>query len=67
LLDNAVSYVNGLRYGEHSIHHFRESLWNEIYARYLGQPALEYQVVKQLTKESVEPDFAANIMEEFMV
>jgi hypothetical protein len=67
LLDNAVSYVNGLKYGEQSMHHFRDSLWNEIYARYLGQSAMEYLVVRQLTKESVEPDFAANILEEFLV
>jgi hypothetical protein len=59
--------VNGLSFGEQSVHHMRESLWNEIYARYMGEPALEYQVVRQLTKESLEPDFAANILEEFLV
>ena len=64
LFDNAVSFVNGLKYGEHSVHHMRESLWNEIYARYLGEPSLEYQIVRQLTKDRVQNDFSTEILEE---
>jgi hypothetical protein len=48
LMDMAVSYVNNLQYGQHTVHHFRDSLWNEIYIRYLGQKSLEFQVLKQL-------------------
>lgn len=48
LMDMAVSYVNGLAYGQQSIHHMRQSLWNEIYARYIGEQAVEKQVLKQL-------------------
>lgn len=59
LLDLAVSYVNGLKYGEQAVHHFRQSLWNEIFARYMGQRALEVQILKQLDSNSVGSDFAA--------
>ncbi len=48
LMDVAVSYVNGLPYGNQAVHHFRDSLWNELYMRYLGQQSLEKQVLKQL-------------------
>lgn len=51
LMDNAVSYCNGLEYGEHSIGHFRESLWNEIYMRYLGQESIESLVISQLNDQ----------------
>jgi hypothetical protein len=52
LMDVAVNYVNNLPYGRHTVQHFRAGLWNELFARYIGQPALEYQVIKQLSRES---------------
>lgn len=51
LMDNAVSYCNSLEYGQHSTGHFRESLWNEIYARYLGQDALSQSVIEQINSQ----------------
>lgn len=48
LMDNAVSYCNGLEYGQQSSGHYRESLWNEIYARYMGEEAIASSVLNQL-------------------
>ena len=59
LMDMAVSYVNRLPYGKQSIHHLRDSLWNEIYMRYMGEKVIERQVLKQLDNESIEPDVLA--------
>ncbi len=59
LMDMAVSYVNDLAYGEQSIHHLRESIWNEIYLRYVGEKAVENQILKQLNTETLEPDMLA--------
>ncbi|MDZ7744882.1 MAG: hypothetical protein U5K77_03975 [Candidatus Saccharibacteria bacterium] len=56
LMDVAISYVNNLPYEERAIYHMRESLWNEIFIRYLGQEALESQVLKQLDNEMIDPD-----------
>lgn len=59
LMDVAVSYVNNLAYGNQAVHHFRDSLWNEIYIRYLGEQTLEKQVLKQLNNEMIEPEIVA--------
>lgn len=59
LMDVAVSYVNDLPYGHQSTHHFRDSLWNEVYIRYLGEQSLEKQVLKQLDNEMIEPEILA--------
>ena len=50
LMDVAVSYINDLSYGHQAIHHLRDSLWNEIYLRYMGERALQAQVLQQLAK-----------------
>jgi hypothetical protein len=59
LMDVAVSYVNNLPYGQQAVHHFRDSLWNEIFMRYLGEKTLEKQVLKQLDNEMIEPEILA--------
>jgi hypothetical protein len=56
LMDMAISYVNDLPYGDRAIYHFRESLWNEIFMRYMGHETLETQVLKQLDNEMIEPE-----------
>ena len=56
LLDNAVSYCNGLEYGQHSIGYFRSSLWNQIYAQYIGQEAFENEVLHQLNSTVLTED-----------
>lgn len=58
LMDNAVSYCNQLPYERNTIYHFRESLWNEIFIRYVGQKRLEEQIIKQLDASVIEPGFA---------
>ena len=65
LLDMAISVVNNLTYGYQSIHHMRTSLWHELFTRYLAQPSLEHQVLKQLVVSSPEPDFAEFSLEDF--
>lgn len=59
LMDVAVSYVNNLPYGSQAVHHFRDSLWNELYIRYLGEQSLEKQVLKQLDNEMIDPEILA--------
>jgi hypothetical protein len=59
LMDMAVSYVNNLSYENRAIYHFRESLWNEVFIRYMGQKSLENQVLKQLDNEMLEPETIA--------
>lgn len=56
LMDVAISYVNDLSYSERACYHFRESLWNEIFIRYLGQKPLESQVLKHLDNEMIAPE-----------
>ncbi len=56
LMDMAISYVNSLSYSDRAVYHFRESLWNEIFMRYLGQKTLETQVLKQLDNEMIAPE-----------
>jgi hypothetical protein len=55
LADNAVSYLNGLDYGQQSVSHFRLSLSDELYKRYIAQKPIEDQIIKQL---EVEPHTA---------
>lgn len=56
VLDMAASYVNKLPYKDRAIYHFRESLWTEIFVRYMGQKTLEDQVLKQLNNSMIEPE-----------
>jgi hypothetical protein len=56
VLDMAASYVNKLPYKDRAIYHFRESLWTEIFVRYMGQKTLEQQVLKQLNNNMIEPE-----------
>lgn len=56
LMDMAISYVNDLPYEHRAIYHFRESLWNEIFIRYMGQKTLERQILKQLDNEMIAPE-----------
>ncbi|HSX27648.1 MAG TPA: hypothetical protein VLG25_02605 [Patescibacteria group bacterium] len=56
LMDLAVGYVNSTPYSNRTIYHMRESLWNEIFIRYMGEKTLENQVLKQLDNEMVAPE-----------
>jgi hypothetical protein len=56
MMDVAASYCNQTPYEQSTIYHFRESLWNEIFMRYMGQRTLEQQVLKQLDNEMIAPE-----------
>lgn len=56
MMDVAASYTNQSRYEDREVYHFRESLWNEIFMRYMGQKNLEEQVLKQLDNEMIAPE-----------
>jgi len=56
LLDVAASYVNDMPYGERAIYHFRDSLWNEVFVRYMGQKNLEQQILGQLDNSMIAPE-----------
>lgn len=56
LMDVSVGYMNNTGYDERVIYHFRESLWNEIFIRYMGHKNLEEQVLKQLDNDMIKPE-----------
>jgi hypothetical protein len=56
LMDVSVSFSNQTLYEERNIYHFRESLWNEIFIRYMGHKNLEQQVLEQLDNEMIKPE-----------
>ncbi len=56
LMDVSLSYSNGITYEDRYIYHFTESLWNEVFIRYMGSETLEEQVLKQLDNDMIEPE-----------
>ncbi len=58
LIDVAVSYVNGLSYGTHSIARMQDSLQSELFARYMRERSLEHQILQQL-QDSNQTAFAS--------
>jgi len=59
LLDVAINTINDISYEQRTYGHFQDALWNELFLRYLGQPALENHVLKQLDYESSTPEMIA--------
>jgi len=56
MMDVSFAYNNRTPYKNRVIFHFRESLWNEIFMRYMGQKNLEQQVLKQLANDMIAPE-----------
>lgn len=56
MMDVAASYCNDTPYEEREVYHFRESLWNEIFIRYMGQKTLEEQILAQLDNDMIAPE-----------
>jgi hypothetical protein len=56
LMDLALSYSNGIKYEDRYLYHFRESLWNEVFARYMGQKVLEEQLLEKLDNAIIKPE-----------
>ena len=55
LLDVSLSYANAVSYDDRYLNHFREALWNEVFARYMGESVLERQLLEKLDATLVEP------------
>lgn len=56
LMDVSLSYSNGDGYETRLYYHFRESLWNEIFMRYMGHKNLENQILNQLDNDMIKPE-----------
>lgn len=67
LMDAAVNFVNQLPFGLHVIHQFRASLWSELFVRYIGQPALEYQVFQQLSQDAAKVAGTENVFDQMFL
>lgn len=55
-VDVALSYANNIPYENRYVYHFRESLWNEIFMRYMSHENLENQILQQLDNDMVAPE-----------
>ncbi|MFZ1301963.1 MAG: TIGR00730 family Rossman fold protein [Candidatus Microsaccharimonas sp.] len=56
LFDVSFAYSNKESYEGRYAYHFRESLWNEIFVRYLGFKNLSAQVLEQLDNDMIAPE-----------
>lgn len=56
LFDVSFAYSNKETYEGRYAYHFRESLWNEIFVRYMGYKNLADQVLAQLDNELIAPE-----------
>lgn len=56
MMDVTLSFANKNRYKEHLYYHFRESLWNEIFSRYMGREELEHELLAKLNNSLVDPE-----------
>lgn len=56
LMDASLGYSNGIGFEDRYLYHFRESLWNEVFVRYLGQKVLEQQVLERLDNDMIAPE-----------
>lgn len=55
LLDVSFGYSNEISYKDRYFYHFRESLWNEIFMRYMGESVLEEQILQELDNDMIDP------------
>lgn len=56
LFDVSFAYSNGETYENRYAYHFRESLWNELFSRYMGMGNLEEQILAQLDNNMIAPE-----------
>lgn len=56
LVDCSFSYSNQNSYKDRLLYHARESLWNEIFMRYMGHKNLEEQILSQLDNDMIAPE-----------
>jgi hypothetical protein len=55
-VDVALSYANTIAYSDRYVYHFRESLWNELFIRYMDYENLKNQILQQLDNDMVAPE-----------
>lgn len=56
MMDVSLAYSNGEPFETRYVYHFRESLWNEIFMRYMGHKNLEDSILKQLDNDMIAPE-----------
>lgn len=56
LFDLSFAYSNREPYERRYAYHFRESLWNELFIRYMGFPNLNQQILQQLDNDMIAPE-----------
>lgn len=56
LFDVSFAYSNGEKYQGRYAYHFRESLWNEIFIRYMGFRNLSDQILSRLDNDMIKPE-----------
>lgn len=56
LMDVSLGYSAEEPYADRLYYHFRESLWNEIFIRYMGHKNLENSILKQLDNDMIAPE-----------
>ena len=62
LLDAALNNLNHIPYEQRLCGHFRESLWNQLFGRYLREPALEAAALRQLDYDGPDSVDAAEML-----
>ncbi|MFZ1360991.1 MAG: hypothetical protein WAS27_03155 [Candidatus Saccharimonadales bacterium] len=56
LFDLSFAYSNREPYTQRYAYHFQESLWNELFIRYMGFANLNQQILKQLDNDMIAPE-----------
>lgn len=56
LTDVAFAYSNEMSFKNRYVYHFRESLWNELFMRYMSETVLEKQILEQLDNDMIKPE-----------
>jgi len=56
LMDISLGYSNAIAYEDRYLYHFREALWNEVFARYMGEKVLEEQLLVKLDNAVISPE-----------
>lgn len=56
VVDAVLNYAYSRPLGDSYAYHFRESLWNELFSRYLGAKTLQEQILLQLESRDISLD-----------
>jgi hypothetical protein len=56
LFDVSFAYSNHENFNSRYYYHMRESLWNEIFIRYMGVSVIKEQILEQLDNDMIKPE-----------